>query len=237
MSRRSATQRPGPLPAAAVLLALLLGACSDGSAAPAATWPEDTVLAVGELPILAAEVDRDTVPISLIEPAATTAQLRRLALNHLTLPRSIGRMLAGRRWQEARELADKTRRELLAGTLPGPMPEGGPSDRVLEGGFGTIGLAIWGAAFELAPGEWSPVVEEAGAFHLVRLIERHAAPRPAEVRVKVALLDFPYLEKRADRNEIEEAMDRTRLLIVDPSWRTVVPEHTQYRMGVHDEDR
>ncbi|HVS20018.1 MAG TPA: hypothetical protein VMT18_15545, partial [Planctomycetota bacterium] len=99
--------------------ALALGACAPSdspldapSAEPGAAhaaetrtdWPAGTVLAVDDVPILAAEVDAATIPVQRIERRAVDAQLRRLALTNIVLPRLLTRLLGGE--ERARALSE-----------------------------------------------------------------------------------------------------------------------------------
>lgn len=214
-----------------ILASVLLGAPACAPAVSEAAWPEGTVLAVDRHPILPDEVDRIAGWIAAIEPASTPLHLRRLALSNVVFPCRAARTLAGERWQTALGEAERTRERLLerAATGDEPQAEGGhaPEPRVMEltGSWQAIGLETFGAALEAGPERWSTVYESAGCFHVVRL-ERTAEERGALV---VSRLDFRYLTE-AEADEIEDALDRATLTILDEAWREAVPLSWVYRM-------
>jgi len=217
------------------LLALAAPACSgDGGApaaagAPAADWPAGTVLAVGALPISAADVDQDSATVVHLALESSDRDLRRKALMNLTLPRTVARALAGERWDEVRREAQAALERARRGETA-DLPE-----RLdLEGGYGSVGLALWGAALETPIGTWTPLVEEGGAFRTALVVARAEHRIAAGTTVELEELRFPYLDDPDPAVAIEAAKDDLVLVIVDPEWRRVVPELTQYRMGVHE---
>lgn len=219
-----------------------LSACGGSPAASgeAEDWPEGTVLVLDGTPISAEEVDRDCASIVLIYPADSPEQLRRRALNNITFPRFIARDLSDGAWESSRDRARETAQRIAEGLGPteaaGPPSPEGNHDRILEGYPLEVGLNLWAAATRLEPGVWSEPLEEPGGFHLIRVLEQQFGSRPSETRVKIAVLDFPYLG-RTQVESIQTVMHNdARLEIVDPAWKQIVPELTQYRMGVHDDD-
>jgi hypothetical protein len=212
------------------LIALALAGC--GGAAPAVEdWPEGTVVAVDDIPILLDQVDLASVWIERIDPVASPHQLRRLALTNVSLPRAIAEAMAepGAR-EEARRKALEALEQLRGGTWPDPPGEDGGYGEVDEGNWQLFGIPLWGTATDLARNEWSGPFEEPGRFVVVRVLERRDMPHTAAIVVKLDALVFSYLP---DGAMIETAMDDHRMTIVDPDWFEIVPERTQYRMGVH----
>lgn len=219
----------------------LLAACGGSEPAPAEApdWPEGTVLVLNGTPISAEDVDRDCASMLLIYPSDSQEQRRRRALNNVTFPRFLARELSGEAWTlalgEARDAAARLAEGLAPSEAVGPPMAEGILDRILEGYPLEVGLNIWAAASALEVGDWSEPVEEPGGFHLIRVLEHQFGSRTSETRVRVAVLDFPYLGE-TQINSLQTFMNESKLEIVDPAWKQIVPELTQYRMGVHDED-
>lgn len=211
--------------------AVALGACDRPAPAPGAR--DGAVLLVGDVPITAEEVDLLTPAFALIEPRSSPDHLRRLALTNVVLPRAIAQSLEPAERQRALEQARAAREALVAGAWIGPLPEGTSGGRIGEGYFNDLTVPIWQRALELEPDEWSEVFENVGAFVIAKRLERRDGRLPIETWFKVELAIFPFLDEADANQRIEEAYDHLRLTIVDPSWRKYVPEHTQYRMGVH----
>lgn len=211
-------------------------ACDDAkpaASAAAVEWPAGTAIAIDDVPIAAEQVDLDSVYVERIEPAASPAQLRRLAVTNLSIPRVLARMMNPAAYETARADAQERLASLRAGTLHGPLAEGQWLGEAAEGGWSELGLCVWGTAMDLADGEWSDVIEEPGHFAIVRRIERHEGPVPMATRVTVDAMIFRWLDGPTVRADIEAEHDKRRLTIVDPQWRAIVPELLQYRMGVH----
>jgi hypothetical protein len=228
-------------PAANALATLLLAACAacDEGAAPGApapeprAWPAGTVLAVEDLPISAAEVDAASVWIERIDRKASPDHLRRLALTNLVLPAKVARLLAPQEYARAQDEARAALESLREGRWVGPVGPDGTLGELRAGTFQLVGIPAWGAALDLAEGEWSEPVEATGQLLLVRRLGLTPAPVPLAIEVEVDVLAFPYLDPATAPTQVEAAYDRFRLTLVDPDWRKLVPELLQYRMGVH----
>lgn len=195
-------------------------ACSEPADAPEASsdWPAATILAVDDHPIEADEVDRVASWITLVEPKATPLHLRRLALTNTIFPTRAARVLSGDAWRAARSEAEQMLARLNAGEDVGPHP-------AFAGSWQELGFESFGAALQSGPGRWSPVFETAGSFHIVQLVD---TSEDASV-LEIVRIDFPYLSPE-EGAELEAAIDRTRLTIVDESWREAVPLSWVYRM-------
>ena len=218
---------------AAGCAALLAFACSEGSepgttAAPTETWPSGTVLVVEGQPILDIEVDQDSTLIYHLALESTERDLRRKALATLTLPRAIGRVLAGDRRDEVEQEASAELARLVDGSQP--MPDQTWRRR---GGYGDVGYAIWGTALETPAGSWTPLIEVDGAFVAAFVHQLYPYEIPAGTEVDVEVVEWPYVDGARDE-VLESAKDELKLEIIDPEWRLIVPERTQYRMGVHE---
>lgn len=217
-----------------VALTLALVACND-SPAPQATPPAPkfdscVALAVDEEPIDAHEVDRITVYVERIDPAAAPAHLRRLALTNVVLPRTVARVMAREAWAKAKAEAQALREQLSSGTYSGPVAQDGTLGEVVEGGWSELGIEPWGAAMDLADGQWSDVIEEVGQFLVLRRLERHDGPVPTATRVKIEAFRFPWLPLETLKVDVDAAYDSHRLVVVDPAWADYVPTVTQHRM-------
>jgi len=230
--------RPGlRLAALVVLISCAPTACSEEVSVPPGDarrgWPEGTVLAVEDLPVTAAEVDAASIWIERIDRKASPDHLRRLALTNIVLRNKVARLLA----PQARERALGEARQALArlreGSWSGPLLPGGVFGERRSGNFQRLGIPVWGSAIDLAEGEWSEPVEVPGQFLLLRRLALAPAPVPLAIEVELDVLGFPYLDPDRADGEVEAAFDRFHLTVVDPSWRPLVPELIQYRMGVH----
>jgi hypothetical protein len=221
---------------AAVLVTLALAACKDetptksATTAPTPKFDSCVALAVDDEPINAHEVDRITVYVERIEPAAAPAHLRRLALANVVLPRTVARVMAPEACAKARADAQALREQLIAGTFTGPVAPDGTIGEVVEGGWGELGIETWGVAVDLAEGQWSDVIEEVGLFVVLRRLERQDGPVPLATRVKIEAFRFPWLPLETLKVDVDAAYDSHRLVVVDPAWADYVPTVTQHRM-------
>lgn len=225
-------------PPTALALALALCACGPSDAPiadapqapPARTWPAGTVLAVEEVPIAAEEIDLATVIVQRIERRAVDAQLRRLALTNVVLPRVLTGLLAGDERDGALAQAREALARLRAGAWVGPTQDGLYGE-ARAGNFHRLGLSLWAAGTDLAEGEWSEPIEQDGAFLLARRVALRPGPVPLAVEVDLDVLAFPFVDPSTRAAELEAAYDRFHLTVVDPAWRELVPELLLYRMG------
>jgi hypothetical protein len=214
-------------PGLPMLLALAAAAC-DGAPAPAPrSWPQGTVLALGERPISAAEVDEAAGCIALLEPRDSLEHLRRLALTNVVLPRCAAQAIDPEARRQALALAQQCRSALESDSaVPGgPLPLAERKGRMLD-----LGLELWNAAMPLEPGQWTPVVETAGCFHVARLKEKGTAMLPGLVELTLEVHDFPYLPPDEAHPRIQAQLDRAQLHYVDESWRAFVPLAWQHRL-------
>lgn len=205
----------------ALLLLALLG-CAPDEAPPPPDGPESaagTVLLVDGLPLTALEVAPLCADILALYPEYAPVHARRLALTNEFLPRLAARARDPQGWQRALEECERAEHELE--TLV-PL--------TAEGTFHGLGLALWSAARHLPDGQWSPPVETAGRWLRLRVDERVTALDPREERLRVSVLEFPYLDTDGDPMALEAAVDQARLTIIDPDFGEAVPEDWKYRM-------
>jgi hypothetical protein len=220
-------------PKTALLAMLSLGACSKPAApvAPAAqpkTWPAGTVLALNDVPIRAEDVDPIASAFAMVEPQDTPTQLRRLALATSIFPRIAATGIDPARRAAAEKLAQSYREALQLGDLPGgPLP--GPMEIEREGVFKDVGFEFWRVAIDLPLGTWSPILETPGCFHILRVKSRKDSSHPGGTRLTIGAFDFPYLDAATAKSDIEAALDRSRLSILDDAWRDAVPALLRYR--------
>jgi hypothetical protein len=205
--------------------ALLATAASCERAREEVAWPVGTVLALGDRPILAAEVDEASAPFALLEPRDSLDQLRRLALTNVVLPRCAAEAIDPQERSEARRRAEAVQRALAAGK---PVQDAQPVER--KGVMLDLGLELWNAVLPLQPGQWTGVVETAGCFQIAQLVEKGSGPVPAGVPLTLAVYDFPYLPIEQARERIDAQLDRSRLVYVDEAWRALVPIAWQHRL-------
>lgn len=182
---------------------------------PSSTPAPGTVLAVDGLPLRAGEVEPLCADIRALYPEYSLVHARRLALTNEFLPRLAGRAREPQGWQRARMECERAGERLDA---LDPAAE--------EGAFAGLGLSLWSAARHLPIGEWSAPVELAGRWLRLRLDERIERADPREERLRVSVLEFPFLEPMA----LEEAIDRAHLTVFDPDFAEAVPEAWKHRM-------
>jgi hypothetical protein len=226
---------PRVRPALVASAASLLLACSKREAAAQTTtpaaWPAGTVLVLNDVPIRAEEVEELASSYAVLEPQDTPTQLRRLALSQSLFPRIAAAIIAPERRADALKLAESYRAALVAGQLPaGPLS--GPMEVERTGAFVQLGFETWRAAIDLAPDAWSPVFETPGAFHVLRVKSRKEGSLASLTRLTIGAFDFPYLEAATVRTDLEAALDRSRLTILDDTWRDAVPAALRYRFHV-----
>jgi hypothetical protein len=196
---------------------------SQGDAVPA--WPAGTVLALGDRPICAAEVDEAANCIAQLEPRDSFDQLRRLALTNVVLPRCAAQAIDPEARKNAQRLAEQVQRALAAHTA---VHDAQPLER--KGRMLDLGLELWNAAMALQPGQLTGVVETAGCFHVALLKEKSAAVLPGLVELTLEVYDFPYLPAGEAHERIDAQLDRSQLVYVDESWRAHVPIVWQHRL-------
>lgn len=214
--------------AAGLLLAALAAACGGGadkdappSAAPA--YPAGTVLAVGGVPIAAAEVEEAVERVRLVYPDRSASFHATQALQSLVLPRAALRLAYAEPRAAARAECDAARERIRAGEDPE-----GPER---EGGWGRLSLHVWDTARRLEPGGWSEPFEDLGVFYLVRLVRRGGFERyPAEEVLTVRVLEFGYLPAGFRPPDLDAALAAARLEVVDPAYEDLVPETLRYKM-------
>jgi hypothetical protein len=221
------------LPRFPLLALIAFPACSKPAAPartaePARSFPAGTVLAFDDVPIRADDVDPIASAFAIVEPQDSPTQLRRLALANSVFPRIAATGIDSARRDAAEKLARSYRESLERGELPsGPLP--GPMEIEREGAFKELGFEFWRVAIDLAPGVWSPVLETPGSFHILRVKSRKESSHPGRTRLTIGAFDFPYLDGATARADIEAALDRSRLTILDESWRDAVPAALRYR--------
>lgn len=228
MSVLGRTKRP--ISAARVACIALAAVASGCAKEPAPkSWPAGTVLALDDAPISIEDVDSVADIIARIEPEDGLAQVRRVALTNVVLPRLAGQKLGGEAREKARALATEYARSLSAGQSP-PAPLDGPALQRIEGDFSAVGLEAWRFAIDASIGRWSDVIETVGGFELVRVDERKTASTPRETHFVIGLYFFAYVDPKNPRGAVEAALDRAKLTYVEESWRDVVPTSWQYRL-------
>jgi hypothetical protein len=210
---------------ALLALALLSSAASCEHAREEPAWPAGTVLALGDRPIPASEVDEACASFALLEPQDSIDQLRRLALTNVVLPRCAAQAIDPDARRGARERAEAVQRALSANA-----PVQGAQAVERNGRMLDLGLELWFAARELPPGQWTDVVETPGCFQIARLLEKGSAPVPAGVPLTLEVYDFPYLPPEQARERIDAQLDRSHLVYVDETWRSLVPIAWQHRL-------
>lgn len=194
---------------------------ADGASPDASDWPEGTVLAVNDVPILASEVAPWAEAVAQLYPEYTEVHCRRLALTNVLLPRAAARSYFG----DAREAAELRCLEVAAAP-----EEHEPTATNEEGTWRDLGLELWHFARQLPRGEWSEPAEFMGRFVLVRLDDVVPGRVPQEEKLVLSWFEFPYVDPHEPDTEVRTAIDAGRLVVVDPTWKDTVPEEWKHRM-------
>ena len=192
-------------------------------------WAAGTVLVLNDQPILAEEVDAIGADFALLEPQDSILQLRRLAVSRVLIPLIAARGLEADRRRRAEAMAQEYREAAIRGDLPaGPMT--GPMRIERSGSFASLGFALWRTALGTEPGTWSEVFETPGCFHLLHVESREEGALPGLTRFTIGVFDFPYLDLDTATADIDAALDRSHLTILDESWRDAIPATWRYRL-------
>ncbi|MBM3991810.1 MAG: hypothetical protein FJ298_12480 [Planctomycetes bacterium] len=228
VARSLATLAPVTL---APVTAALVACHREAAPAPTPKFPATVAFALDErVGIEGREIDEASVYVERLEPAASPAHLRRLALTNLVLPRHVARLLAPEAHAKAKADALAVRGALAAGSYGGPLRADGTVGEVVEGGFSSLGILPWGVALDLAEGEWSEVIEEVGTFIVLRRVARTDGPVPMATTVRVEAFHFPWLPMETVREDVDRAYDGHRLTVVDPAWADIPPASLLHRM-------
>lgn len=225
-TRSRVAARAGFLAAA---LAGTLAWCCEKLGPPPPTWPAGTVLALNGVPISAGDVDDVASWYARLQPEDSPAQLRRLALSNVIFPRIAARGVDPELREKMRALARAYKIALDSGTLP-PGPLTGPMENERKGIYGALGLEAWSTALDARPGRWSSVIETPGAFEIVRLKERGKQGAAIAIELTLGVFDFAWIDPSKSRPTIDAALDHSKLVFVDESWRDYVPTLWQYRL-------
>jgi len=206
-----------PVCALAALLALPI-ACGADPPAPAAA--DDLVARVEGEPVRRAEIERLATFQALSFPNHSIDALRGNALAGSLLPRALARARHPREEAAAREKIDLARARLDAGeafeTVAAEMSD------ALAGERGDLGLLAIGdldpllgvEIFESAVGEVRGPVRTRFGWHLLRVSERHEAPRPWETAIHLhQILARIAPDAGADRRLLEALREEA---IVEP---------------------
>jgi hypothetical protein len=189
------------------------------------------VLAVDDVPISAVEVDRVASWVGALYPEDTASGRRRKALTAVVLRRAATEAQHGSAYEAAR-LALRADRAALTGAGTTAGREGGapPAPESRSGTWHQLGLDLWGPARELEVGAWSEPLDGAGIVRLVRLDERIPGTSAADLRLRVSVVERSYLPG-GPGDAREAAIERSRLVVVDPAWEELVPLEWRHRMA------
>jgi hypothetical protein len=241
----------------AALALPLLAACGSEPTAGAPPEPaaaeDGAFVRVEGIPIPYAEVQDTAKHYRAAFPAASANEVERLALTAYLIPRAAFEALA----PEARAAALERARARLAelrGEAPAEPPPPGirsrqadsaariapPIWRALEAQFAELGVAepAGPRPVEAAdlPEDFLPVLdapwigpcEGTGSFALVRLVAAvPGPPRGFEFEIE----EFFFREHEGTRDDFYTRVFSTRLELVDPLARELVPRHWQLEMG------
>jgi hypothetical protein len=174
---------------------------------------------VDELSLAADELTTLCADITALYPEYARVHVQRLALTNEFLPRLAVHASDPAGWGRARAACEAAEVESLALVSNG-----------FEGGFHTLGLALWSAARHLEPGRWSEPLELTGRWVRLRLDGRDENLDPRAEVLRISLVEFPILVPEQAHEAIEAAIDRAHLTLVDPAYSEAVPETWKHRM-------
>lgn len=222
-------------PLLATVLAIaapLIAACGDEPSAPPEppSYPEGTVLAIGGVPITAADVDQYVDAIALIEPEFVERDHRRKVLSNVTFPVKAGAALD----PAARDEAFREAQRLLAiARETGVVPKEEIVPTVLTGTFREVGLVPWAVAKDMEPLTFSDLHETPGAWTFFKLTASGAPQGEFDglTQVTIVRYDVPYIEREVAREMLQSAVDGLPIEVVDPEWEPIVPPLFLYRSG------
>ncbi|HIF39480.1 MAG TPA: hypothetical protein EYQ74_00095 [Planctomycetes bacterium] len=209
----------------ALALITLCACTQQGSEAPAP--PKGAVIGVGPSWILDKEVDRWVDTVALLEPSETRPSWRRKALTNLVLPSKLAALLVPAERQLALGRAEHALQALrTTGTLPDEFQE--PLESAM-GDVNEVGLGRWIMARGLPLGEWSEILEEAGTFLIMRVLEApDAADWQPNTAIRIEYVHIPYLRPEDQPALlVEQAREQIRIWAVTPEWEWILPQYYQ----------
>jgi hypothetical protein len=217
---------------AACFLGLLLTACEPplpkisseepAQAISAQDWPAGTVMVVGNEPILASEIESWVDTVALVEPSLSRPNHLRKALTNLVLHKKVARQIMPAECERARQQAMDALEDLRGGNgLSGE----GPQVTQVRGAWNDIeqdiGLDRWGAARRENPGEWQ-LLETLGGWTVMRAPSTPKKWMPNS-DVTIDHVTFYYLDPATMKREIEGALEKLPILVIDQEWRDILP--------------
>ncbi|MBL6720695.1 MAG: hypothetical protein ISQ08_04720 [Planctomycetes bacterium] len=187
-------------------------------------WPEDAVLAVGDEPISAADLEEWVDTFALVEPSHSRPDHLRKALTNRVLHTRVARQIDPRGYARTQQLAERALEDLRSGR--GVSAEG-PQVQDVSGCWNDkdqdIGMDRWGRAREWNEGEWH-LLETLGGWSVVRVLDKPEddawLPNSS---VQLQHVTFYYLEPATMKREIEDALTRMPIRVLDEEWRDVLP--------------
>lgn len=212
----------------AALVVVLVSACADEPVTPSRSSPPSvaveaplgTAVLVDEVPIAAEEVDRWAGWIADLEPEYVLNAQRRLALTNGLLERAA----VAAKFADERERA----RALIARASDGERDLDGLIVSEIQGSWRDLSLQLWGELQPVRVDEWIGPFERPGVFTLARVQsvdENHGLQSLA-----VELVQAPFLPTEGSAAAIRDAVDGSKLTIVDDAFGDAIPEAWKYRM-------
>lgn len=188
----------------------------------ATDWPTGTVIVVGDEPILASEILAWVDTIALVEPSHTRPDHLRKALTNLVLHKKVARQILPEECERARQkavraLADLSNSEGLSSEGPQLVRVTGTWNDIDQ----DIGLDRWGAARKPGSGQWQ-LMETLGGWTVMRASQTPAEWLPNS-DVTIEHVTFYYLEPATMKKEIEAALGKLPIRVIDPEWRHILP--------------
>lgn len=185
-------------------------------------WPEGAALVVGDEVILAEDIEAWVDTVALIEPSHTRQDHLRKALTNLVLHTRVARQVDRTGWAQARQRAERALEDLRAGR--GVSPEG-PAVQDVSGCWNDaeqdIGLDRWGRARDWAEGEWQ-MLETLGGWTVARVLDKPDEWLPNS-NVALQHVTYYYLEPSTVKRQVEEALERLDIEVIDPAYEEVLP--------------
>ena len=194
------------------------------AAAEQRVWPADAVLAVGDEPISAADLEEWVDTFALVEPSHSRPDHLRKVLTNRVLHTRVARQVDPEGYRRTRQQAERALADLRAGR--GVSAEG-PQLQEVTGSWNDkdqdIGMDRWGRAREWSTGEWH-LLETLGGWTVVRVLDKPSEDEwLPNSKVQLEHVTWYYLEPSTMKREIEAALTRMPIRVLDEEWRDVLP--------------
>ena len=179
---------------------------------------------MGDEPISAADLEEWVDTFALVEPSHSRPDHLRKVLTNRVLHTRVARQVDPEGYRRTRQQAERALADLRAGR--GVSAEG-PQLQEVAGCWNDkdqdIGMDRWGRAREWSTGEWH-LLETLGGWTVVRVLDKPSEDEwLPNSNVQLEHVTWYYLEPSTMKREIEEALTRMPIRVLDEEWRDVLP--------------